>query len=105
MHGARRVQAKCARGPCDCGEAAKCRSRVPPLADMLRAHAESNAWSDLIAGNCCGEKLSPAHPRSHFANRDQREQYHCDDIQHAGPMNIVELKPLNLRTVLPYCMR
>ena len=93
------IEFQAARSTCSGGEHAQRSARMPAGGDVRRAHAQANARADFITGDGGGEEFLAAHARFDFGDRDQRGQYDCAHMQHAGAMHVVEFKALHLRAV------
>ena len=99
VHGLVGVELQSARGARGGGEHAERGARMPALRDVLGAHADADARSDLVARDRRGQEFLAAHAGSHFGDRDQRRQHHRADVQHALAVHVVELEALHLRAV------
>src|SRR5271155_1327104 len=78
---------------------------MPTLADMLLAHAQADARSDLVAGDRGGEKIAAGEFGMTFRDRDQRRQRHRADMEDGGTVDVIELETLHLRAVEQRGMR
>jgi hypothetical protein len=59
---------------------------------MFRAHALTNARSNLVAGRSGTEKISAAHSRPKFCHRQQGWQCHRANMQYAVAIGVSEFE-------------
>ena len=86
-------------GARDAGEHPDRGAGVPALADVLRPHAQADPRADLVAGDGGAQEVAAAHARAQLGDGDERRQGHRADVQHAGPLHVVELEALHEHAV------
>ena len=62
---------------------------MPPLPDMLLAHAHPHTRPDLITRDRGGQEFAPGETRVRFGNGDESGQGDGADVEHALPMHVV----------------